>query len=109
MRKMKYKVTFTPEKGAKGADLLLLEGTLSVQHMPGIKDSLLKQLSGSNALHVKVENEDQFDFSFLQLLLGLKIRFRNEGRPIFFELGTGNDMESLLRSSGFGELLFAKY
>ncbi len=105
---MEHRVTLKPGLGASGADLLLLEGFLNVQNIGAIKENILKELPSDTALHVKTENVEQLDVSFLQLLLSLKLRFRNERRPVYFDLLLNKEMEDILNASGFNELLSGK-
>lgn len=94
--------------GAEGADLLLLEGSLSIKNIQAIKKSLLRELSDSPALQVKVENAEHLDFSFLQLLLSLKVKFSEEKRSICFDIDLDQESRRILAASGLNELLLVK-
>lgn len=106
---MQYKVSFKKGMGVKGADLICFEGALNVQNIQAIKECMISQVKDSSALQVKVENAEQLDVTFLQLLLGLKIKFKLERMPIFFDIDVNKETDSILTASGFGELLYAKY
>lgn len=106
---MDYIMSFQKEGGVNGADLLLFGGYLNLQNSQKIKKNLMKQLAGSAALHIKVEKAEQLDLSFLQLLLGLKIYFKEVRQPVYFDFELNKELESILTTSGFDELLLAKY
>lgn len=106
---MEYKVAYKQGKGRNGADLLQIEGILNITNVQLIKNSILEKLSQSQALQVLVKNAEQFDFSFLQLLIGLKIKYKAEQKPIYFELDLDEENKRALVASGFSDLLLAKY
>lgn len=105
---MDFKILYKKGMGAEGADLLLFEGSLSVRNVQAIKKSLLAALSDGQALQVKVQNADALDFSFLQVLISLKLKFSEEKRPICFDMDLDEEHHRILAASGLNELLLVK-
>ena len=105
---MKYKIVFDYGMGTGGADLLQLEGSFNIHTVHAVKREIQERLGKCQALQVVVKNAEVFDFSFLQVLLGLKIKFMDQQKPICFVLDIQEENKRILMASGMNDLLLAK-
>lgn len=101
----KFNIIFIAGAASKGADSLVFEGDLSIQHAVAIKNNILEKISESTALKIVVKHEARFDVSFLQLLLAIKAKFQRQGNTFDIEFNINDEAKALLHASGIDGLL----
>lgn len=105
---MDYKVIFRSGSGVNGADLLVLEGLPDIRNIKALKNSIQGKISKSHALEVKVKKGEKFDFSFIQLLAALRIKYTEEQKSVIIEIDTDEENMRILTAAGFSDFLPAK-
>ena len=105
---MEFSISYQEGKGVKGADLLLFEGALIIQNIQEIKERTLAHVKASSALEVKVKNAELLDISFLQLLLAIRLQWTQKQKPLYLALELNKEMENMMLTSGFSDLLLSK-
>ena len=85
---------------AADKDVLVLGGELTVTHISSVKNELQDVLRSSSSVQVRMENVQDLDVAFLQLLCAAHRTAADENKS----LTIGGDMEkfrALLKRSGF--------
>ncbi len=84
---------------------LVFSGQLTINYIHKIKDSVNGQIDFSRDISVLVDNPDNLDITFLQLLQSLKITAELNKRQFSVKAILPNELESLVSNSGFSDLL----
>lgn len=92
-------------KNEKEKQVLTFSGQLTINYIQKIKDAVTKQINFSKDLEIKVENPDNLDITFLQLLQSLKITFEQNQRNFSATATLPNELLSLISNAGFSTLL----
>ncbi|MGQ1785598.1 MULTISPECIES: hypothetical protein [unclassified Saccharicrinis] len=83
---------------------MIISGDLIINHADTIKEELLKTLDFSKKLHIKVDNPTRIDITFIQLVLAIKMAYKNKRLDFNLE-GTFNDEAcTLVANAGFNDL-----
>ncbi|MFW6327389.1 MAG: hypothetical protein ACOC2F_03675, partial [Bacteroidota bacterium] len=80
-------------------------GQLTINYIHKIKESVNSQIDFSRSISVVVDNPDNLDITFLQLLQSLKVTAELNKRQFSVAAKLPNELESLVSNSGFSDLL----
>ncbi len=80
---------------------LLFSGDLNVAYASELQQQLLKAASRVFLVDVKVDNVDNMDLSFLQLLLAWAKSVKQSGKNLTFDFHLEQELERIFDESGF--------
>ncbi|MBN1119091.1 MAG: hypothetical protein JXA77_17910 [Bacteroidales bacterium] len=84
---------------------VVFNGQLTINYIQKIKDSVGEQIDFSKDILVVVDNPDNLDITFLQLLQSMKKTAELNKRQFSVKTTLPNELESLVSNSGFSDLL----
>jgi anti-anti-sigma regulatory factor len=84
---------------------LVFSGQLTINYIQKIKETVGEQTDFSNDLVVRVDNPDNLDITFLQLLQSLKTTAELNKRQFTVTADLPNELETLVANAGFSDLL----
>lgn len=84
---------------------LVFSGQLTINYIQKIKESVGKQIDLSRGINVHVDNPDNLDITFLQLIQSLKITAELNKLPFTVSANLPEELESLVANAGFMDLL----
>lgn len=97
---------FTVQLKGSGEKLnLVFSGQLTINYIQKIKDSVQEQVNFSKDIVVRVENPDNLDITFLQLLQSMKATMEKNKRKFSVSAELPNELNSLVSNAGFSDLL----
>ncbi len=84
---------------------MVFSGQLTINYIQKIKDTVSGEVDFSKDITVVVDNPDNLDITFLQLLQSLKKTAELNKRQFEVRSTLPNELESLVSNSGFSDLL----
>jgi hypothetical protein len=84
---------------------MVFSGQLTINCIQKIKDCVSDQIDFSKDISVRVDNPDNLDITFLQLLQSIKTTAELNRRQFLVTTTLPNELESLISNSGFSDLL----
>jgi hypothetical protein len=84
---------------------LVFSGQLTINYMQKIKDAISGKIDFSKDLSVHVNNPDNLDITFLQLLQSLKKTCAINRKNFSVEATLPHELESLIINAGFADML----
>lgn len=84
---------------------LNFSGQLTIAQIQKIKDAVGEKVDFTKDIQVEVENPENLDITFLQLLQSLKITAEANKRQFSVSATLPNELESLVSNAGFADLL----
>ncbi|MFO8001100.1 MAG: hypothetical protein R6U46_07645 [Marinilabilia sp.] len=84
---------------------LTFSGQLTITHIQKIKDGVGENIDFSKNISVYVDNPENLDITFLQLLQSLKTTAEVNQKQFSVTATLPNELESLVSNSGFADLL----
>ncbi len=84
---------------------LNFSGQLTIAQIQKIKDATGEQVNFTRDIEVEVDNPENLDITFLQLLQSLKTTAEANGRQFSVSATLPNELESLVSNAGFADLL----
>lgn len=89
---------------AEGVEIVF-SGQLTINYIHKIKEAVSEQIDFSKNIAVKVDNPDNLDITFLQLLQSLRVSAELKKISFSVTATLPNELESLVSNSGFADLL----
>lgn len=86
---------------------LNFSGQLTIAHIQQIKDDVGKKVDFNKDIEVEVDNPENLDITFLQLLQSLKITTEANKRQFSVSATLPNELKSLVSNAGFADLLIS--
>lgn len=83
------------------AETLVLPSTLSIRHISGAHELLLRQLEKEDALLLDISDDADIDLSFIQLVEASRLYAKNHGKTVSLTHPAGGNLLQTLRRSGF--------
>ncbi len=83
---------------------LLFTGDLSVSGASELQQQLLKLLPRASTIEVKVDDVENIDLSFLQLLLAWATSMKQSGKNLTFDFRLGQEFTRIFDESGFQQM-----
>lgn len=80
-------------------------GQLTINYIQKIKESVSEQVDFSQDITVNVDNPDNLDITFLQLLQSLKTTAELNKKQLSISSTLPSELESLVSNAGFSDLL----
>jgi hypothetical protein len=97
---------FTVQVKDNGENLeLLFSGQLTINYIQKIKEAVGEQVNFLKDIAVKVDNPDNLDITFLQLLQSMKATTEKNKRQFSVSADLPNELNSLVTNAGFSELV----
>jgi anti-anti-sigma regulatory factor len=87
------------------ANIVEITGSLVINHIEKIYHDLSTNLDFSKNLKVVLDQVDNIDITFVQLLLSLKKQFGKSGLELTLQSKLSDDMWLLLNNAGFNKQL----
>ncbi|MGQ1890222.1 hypothetical protein ACT29H_07240 [Thermophagus sp. OGC60D27] len=87
------------------SQVVTFSGQLTINYIQNIKDLVGKKIHFSKDIVVKVENPDNLDITFLQLLESIKATAESNQRKFSASGSLPDELLSLISNSGFSKLL----
>jgi asparagine synthetase A len=84
---------------------IVFSGQLTINYIKKIKDCVNDQIDFSRDISVNVDNPDNLDITFLQLLQSIKTTAELNKRQFMVTTTLPNELEILVSNSGFSDLL----
>ncbi len=84
---------------------VFFSGQLTINYIQKIKEMVSEQVDFSKDIIVHVDNPDNLDITFLQLLQSLKTSAEFNKRQFSVTATLPNELDSLVSNSGFSDLL----
>ena len=83
---------------------LTLKGNLTIENIEDVKNSILTALNKIGTILINHSEADQFDFSYLQLLVSFIKTAAIQNQKIFIAHCDSENFSSLMSESGFNNL-----
>ncbi|WP_462317072.1 STAS domain-containing protein [Marinilabilia sp.] len=80
-------------------------GQLTINYIQKIKEAVSEQVDFSQDISVNVDNPDNLDITFLQLLQSLKTTAELNKKQLSISSTLPSELESLVSNAGFSDLL----
>ena len=84
---------------------LNFSGQLTIAHIHKIKDAVSENVDFNKDIEVEVDNPENLDITFLQLIHSLKTTAEANKRQFSVSATLPNELESLVSNAGFADLL----
>lgn len=95
------KITITPNETDEQYASITMEGDLTLQNAEQIKQNLVQALKQYQYLSLNIENVENIDLPFIQLLYALKKTVVNSGKELQIAALVPEDLQLILEHSGF--------
>lgn len=92
-----YSVEVTEKDGAKQVSL---SGSIIINHIEKIYDELKSQITPEDDVCLTVENPDNVDITFVQLVLSMKSAWKASGKKLTISTILPEDLTALLTKAG---------
>jgi ABC-type transporter Mla MlaB component len=92
-------------KGKTDEVVLLMQGDLTLDNAPKVKEFFLNSMSKGKAFNVRISNVDNIDLGFLQLLKRFCWDAQHEQKAVDIAMNISDDQKLLLTRSGFGSVI----
>lgn len=92
-----YSVEVTEKDGAKQ---VRLSGSIIINHIEKIYDELKSQITPEDDVCVTVENPENVDITFVQLVLSMKSAWKASGKKLTISTTLPEDLTALLSKAG---------
>jgi anti-anti-sigma regulatory factor len=84
---------------------LIFNGQLTIAHIQKIKEDVGEKVDFKKDLFIEVDNPENLDITFLQLLQSMKTTAEAHKRQFSVSATLPNELESLVSNAGFSDLL----
>jgi anti-anti-sigma regulatory factor len=88
----------------KNSTRVTFSGDLSVAGAADLQQQLLKTSWETAGVKIIVENVENMDLSFLQLLFAWSKTLKSSGKNLNFDFRLGDEFQRIVEESGFGEV-----
>jgi ABC-type transporter Mla MlaB component len=105
MSKLPYSVSFG--KGIS-ANSLEINGNLVINHIDKIYREISEKIDFSKPLNISVQNVENIDITFIQILLSLKKEFEEKKLELQISVDLSDDLWSLLKNAGIKQQYLIK-
>ncbi|MBZ4676384.1 MAG: hypothetical protein JG782_1003 [Anaerophaga sp.] len=97
---------FTVQVKDNGENLeLFFSGQLTINYIQKVKEAVGEQVNFSRDIAVRIDNPDNLDITFLQLLQSMKATTEKNKRKFSVSADLPNELDSLVSNAGFSDLL----
>lgn len=83
-----------------GVKQVRLSGSIIINHIEKIYDELKEQITPEDAVDVVVENPENVDITFVQLILSMKSAWKASGKHLTISTTLPEDLTALLAKAG---------
>lgn len=92
-------------KKADGVLSIEFSGQLTINYIQKIKEAVNEKIDFSQDISIGIENPDNLDITFLQLLQSLKTTAELNKKQFTVNAKLPSELESLVSNAGFSDLL----
>ncbi len=82
-------------------EVISFAGNLDIRNSSDLKDEMLKYKPQKEKLHIVLENTDNIDLSFMQLLYAFLKKLKDDGKILKFSQNLNKEYEKIVKESGF--------
>ena len=85
---------------------ILMQGDLTISNIEGVKEQVLTAMNDFTNITVKLNDVENMDLSFVQLLYSISKTAKSRNSKIQFDINLSETIQTLLNHSGFKDLQF---
>lgn len=91
-----------------GSNVITLSGNLTISNSKKIQQSLIEAFKPLKNISIEINEVENIDLSFIQLIYTLSVESKNFGKNINITSKLNEDLRLLIENAGFSELINSK-